>query len=196
MPSHRGQQKKLEKKKKQRAAAKQAAKKTGAPMSALAAMRLAASIPVEAAYMTSSWRSEEPRLVTVVLTRLIPGQGILVACALVDRTCLGVKDGFAKLVLSREELEGIFDHIETAHSEDEIDEVTTLEAQSVVFHALDYARSLGFAPHEDFPEFLFGPRPAELLATPLARPAAPIYNPGPNDDAARVHAKLQARGGA
>ncbi|MBX3226785.1 MAG: hypothetical protein KIT84_38800 [Labilithrix sp.] len=190
MPSHH--QKKLEKKKKQRLAAQKAARKELAPMSAAALMRVAAELPVEAAYMTSGWRTKEPKPVTVVLTRLVPGQGILVACAMVDRTCLGVKDGFAKLVLSREELHGMFDQIETAYAEDDVEDVPLLEAQSVVYHAIDYARSLGFEPHKDFPELLFGPRPETLLDTPLAKPKAPIYIAGPNDDQARILAKLEA----
>jgi hypothetical protein len=52
----------------------------------------------------------------------------------------------------------------------------------VVFHALDYARSLGFFPHEDFEVALFEPRPASLSETPLAKPARPIYISGPDDD--------------
>ena len=48
-----------------------------------------------------------------------------------------------------------------------------LEAQSVVFHALDYARSLGFFAHQDFEDALFEPRPAALSDTPLASLRAP-----------------------
>jgi hypothetical protein len=55
-------------------------------------------------------------------------------------------------------------------------------AQSVVYNAVDYAKSLGFEPHEDFPDALFGPRPATLLDTPLAHPARPYWVRGPDDD--------------
>jgi hypothetical protein len=70
--------------------------------------------------------------------------------------------------------------------------VEPLVAQSVVYHAIEYARSLGFAPHPDFPEALFGPRPSELLDTPRARPEQPFYVPGPEDDVAEVIARLSA----
>jgi hypothetical protein len=65
-----------------------------------------------------------------------------------------------------------------------------LVAQSIVFHAIDYARSLGFEPHRDFQAALFGPRPAELLNTPWCVPERPIYVPGPHDNVFAITSKL------
>ncbi|MFT3774470.1 MAG: hypothetical protein QM820_54625 [Minicystis sp.] len=64
-------------------------------------------------------------------------------------------------------------------------------AQSIVFNAVDYAASLGFDPHPDFPEELFGPRPAPLLETPLARPTRPFWVRGPDDDVEEILATLE-----
>jgi hypothetical protein len=65
-----------------------------------------------------------------------------------------------------------------------------LVAQSVVFHALDYAHGLGFSPHPDFARALFEPRPAVLLDTPGAHPERPMYCSGPNDDVASIRRRL------
>ena len=71
-----------------------------------------------------------------------------------------------------------------------------LFAQSVVFHAVDYAAALGFEPHHELDEELFGPRPLELIQTPHCRLARPIYIAGPHDDVARVRATLDDAVGA
>jgi hypothetical protein len=68
-----------------------------------------------------------------------------------------------------------------------------LLAQSVVFHAIDYARSLGFEPHRDFVPGLLGERPAVLLETPLCRPERPLYVAGPHDDVDAITSRLEAR---
>lgn len=191
MPSHRGHQKRLEKKKKQRLEAQRASKKPlSPPLTAI--VRQAAISPFGSVYMSSSWRSELPELVTSMVTRLVEGVGVVVGVALVDRTCLGVKSGFARVIGSSRELEDLLAKVASAHDGD-IEEVSILEAQSVVFHALDYARSLGFAPDPDFPEALFGPRPDTLLDTPLASPPQPIFVAGPNDDIDAIAAVLEAR---
>lgn len=65
----------------------------------------------------------------------------------------------------------------------------------MIFHALDYAASLGFAPHRDFVATLVGTRPETLVDTPLARPERPIFVPGPDDDVARIVGVLTAKVG-
>jgi hypothetical protein len=66
----------------------------------------------------------------------------------------------------------------------------------VLFNALEYAASLGFAPHRDFVSALVGPRPETLIETPLSRPSRPIFVPGPDDDVARVVRVLTEKVGA
>jgi hypothetical protein len=65
----------------------------------------------------------------------------------------------------------------------------------VIFNAIDYAATLGFSPHRDFVAALVGPRPDTLLDTPLARPARPVFVPGPDDDVARIVRVLTAKVG-
>jgi hypothetical protein len=192
MPSHRGHQKRLEKKKKQRLAARSAEQRSSSSPSSLnGIMRLASSAPFGPAFMSASWRSVAFELVSVVVTRTLPDGTMVVGVALVDRTCLGVKNAFARHLQSRLELDDLLNAVGASHQKG-LDEVETLEAQSVVFHAIDYASSLGFSPQRDFPELVFGPRPETLIETPLARPTEPVFIPGPSDDVPRILRTIEA----
>jgi hypothetical protein len=128
-------------------------------------------------------------VITVLVTRRL-GSLLLPCMLLVDRTCLGIKGAFvgpAQTELEVERLRRGF-----ASTGDQLRETDVLTAQSVIFHALDYSRSLGFAPHRDFIPELIGERPSALLDTPLARPQRPIYVHGPDDDVRLILARLDA----
>lgn len=197
MPSHRGHQKKLEKKKKQRLAVQRDARAATAAPTPKALERLAAASPFGPAFMSAGWRSAEekdPALVSLILSRALPDGTFVVEMCLVDRTCLGIKNAYVTAPLSRAALEDMVNRLQEAHAEG-VDEVSVLEAQSVIFHALDYAASLGFAPHRDYVAALVGTRPETLVDTPLARPARPVFVPGPDDDVARIVGVLTAKVG-
>ncbi len=188
MSSNRGRQKSLEKKKKRRVEVRSAATRAKAASSPGAQIALAATCPFGPAFMTGAWRfadEEDPGLVSVILTRTLPDGSYVVLSCLVDRTCLGVKDAFVRTSQSQGDLDELVARYDEVHT-DGVDEVTALEAQSVVYHAIDFAQSLGFAPHPDLEVALLGPRPELLLDTPLARPSQPRFFPGPRDDVARI----------
>jgi hypothetical protein len=128
-----------------------------------------------------------PPLVTVVIARHC-GRDLLAHILLVDRTCLGVKSAFVMRPMTSDEL----DHWVATVSDqgDPLQPCDPLLAQSVIFHAIDYAGALGFAPHSDFEQSLVGPRPAELLDTPLAHSSRPLYCSGPDDDVPRILQRL------
>lgn len=196
MPSSHGQQKQREKQKKKR----EAARRDHPPRAQLlglgpqAIIKQAALLPVGPTFISADWEDSDlalPRLVTVLATRKAPGRIVVPAIALVDRTCLGVKNAFVAKPISELELPALAAQIGAAHEVGMVP-CAFLTAQSIVFHAVDYARSLGFTPNRDFPEPLFGPRPETLLDTPLARPARPVYVAGPDDLVARVIQQLDA----
>ncbi len=196
MAANRGHQKRLEKKKKQRELAKRAQRTAamGRPTSSAGLLRLAPSLPFGPAFMSATWRDgdlEEPSLVSVVITRVTEDGQLLAAILLVDRTCLGVKDAFAAPPMTRGELDVQLERLERIHGAP-MEEVQVLEALSVVYHAIDFAASFAFDPHRDFPASIVGPRPEELLETPLAHPSEPVYLSGPNDDAEAIRAQLEA----
>jgi hypothetical protein len=96
--------------------------------------------------------------------------------------------------VERDELDDLLDQFGDLHGGMEACE--PLLAQSIVFHAVDYGLRLGFLPHRDFREALFGPRPPELLQTPLCASPRPIYVSGPRDRVDAIVRHLVAAVGA
>jgi|SRR6185437_2803122 len=192
MPSHHGKQKQLAKRKKKRDLAQRKPRPAALGPTQESLVREAMMFPQGPAFLSAGWDSADeqaPQLVTAVVTRVAPIGGILIpSVALVDRTCLGIKNGFLAAPAKRADLDAWLDRVAAVHGG--IEEVPLLYVQSVVYHAIDYARSLGFEPHPDFPEPLFGPRPEHLRDTPLAHRARPFYMPGPEDDSAVVIQRL------
>lgn len=194
MPSNHGKQKQKEKQKKKREIAR---KKASRPQQGLttpstaALLKMAARLPFGPCFVSAGWddtTEQTPALVTVVATRRSP-QGVLIpAIALVDRTCLGVKDGFVAQPITELELHGWLEPMRQMHGK--MLPVEPRVIQSIVFHAIDFAHRLGFEPHKDFPEPIFGPRPETLLDTPLAHVEKAIYVAGPDDDTQAIVAQL------
>lgn len=196
MANDRGRQKKLEKQKKKRTLARKQARDAVPviPSAQASLIRAAVAWPIVGVHLGGAWRdASTPSLVGALVTRKMPNGQLFVASALVDRTCLGVKDAYVMRPLSRAEHAQLLE--QTAEVYEVLEEVPIEVLRSVVFHAIDYAASLGFAPHEDFPASLFGPRPEPLLDTPWAAPPKPFYLSGPNDDVAAILAVLEARVG-
>jgi hypothetical protein len=190
-------QQKLQKKKKKREIVVKRKRALAASRPSLEerAVALAAKGPFGRCFISDGWDSDEkvPPLVTVVVTRLLPDGESVPAVALVDRTCLGVKSAFVVPPTSDAELTEMVQDIGEVHGG--MNECSPLVAQSIVFHALDYAARLGFEPDPDFSEELFGPRPAELIETPWHRLERPLYLVGPEDDAASVMRQLSEKVG-
>ena len=193
MSANRGDARRLEKQKRRRSEIKKKQTAGQAALRPSALLKRASDFPIDEAWLSTSWRDideEMPGLLTAILTRRSPG-GVLVGTVLVDRTCLGVKDGYAQ----------VLSPIEAAHYLSEVREHVELErvdpdtCLSVVHHAIDYARTLGFSPHKDFPATMF-PRPESLQDTPLSRPSRPLYVAGPNDDTVAIFSTLRAATGS
>jgi hypothetical protein len=197
-PRDRRRQKKLENHRAKRAAKKKAARRRAPPVVSLGTLvRAGAAVPFGPCWVSSNVHDDSrplPALITVVVTRRLPDGRLLPHVVLVDRTCLGVKNAF--VMAPANEVETGY-HVEAISEQgDALERCEPLLAQSVVYHALDFASSLGFRPQRDFQEPLVGPRPSELLNTPLARPERPIYVSGPDDDVAYVARQLEAARGA
>ena len=145
-----------------------------------------AKLPFGPCFMTETWREvnqSQPDLISTMVTRRLPGKLFLAGMALVDRTCLGVKNGYKTKPLNEK---GIIGYLEQLSRTGEVEEVEPLEALSVVHHALAYAAKLGFSPQPDFPAQIFGPRPESLIDTPHANDPRPQYLSGPDDDVETV----------
>jgi hypothetical protein len=199
MPANHGDQKRREKRKRKADAAKREPQRRPSifELSPAAILRHAAELPMGPSFISADWQviAGPPRLVMVVLTRRSPAEIVVPMVVLVDRTCLGVKNAMVAKPTAERDLPSFVERVGAAH-EDGMQACDLLVAQSVVFHAIDYAHSLGFAPHRDFSGALLGPRPAVLLDTPLSRPERPFYMSGPRDPVAAVLAQLERHVGA
>jgi hypothetical protein len=182
---------KIEQKRKQREAKKKESRTAHATRPDANLIRVAAGAAFGACYLSAGWDdAEKPDLVTAVVTRTLSGGRVVAGVALVDRTCLGIKNGFVTEPMRGPEVERFVVGIGLPHDGMDLCELSTV--QSVVFRAVDYANKLGFKPHRDFSEVLFGPRPEVLEDTPWSATAKPLYIQGEDDDVATILQKLTA----
>lgn len=192
----RKRQKKLEQSRKKREQLKKQARKREAQLQGAALLRTAQAAPFGPAWISAALDDPDtddlPALVTVVVTRKVRGL-LLAEMMIVDRTCLGIKNATITRLMAEPDLLGLIDDM--SQGADPLRSCEPLEAQSVVFHALDFARSLGFSAHEDFQSAVLEPRPEILLNTPLAAPPRPIFISGPDDDVAVILRRLDERVG-
>src|SRR4051812_9891346 len=190
-------QRQLEKKRKKRDQTKKKARAALArkPSADTLLLGAAARAPFGPCYVSAGWDDEnEPELVTLVVTRRLPDERLVAGIALVDRTCLGIKDGYFDGPMMDDELDEFIERVGAVH--DGMDECEPLVAQSIAYRAIDYARKLGFEPHRDFPEKIYGPRPEVLEETPWSAEERPLYVMGLRDDVDRILATLDASVGA
>jgi hypothetical protein len=188
----RRRQKKLEKSRKKRSAAKQSVRKRELEFTGVNLMRKAREAPFGPAFISEAidetGNDAEHDLISVLVTRKVAG-AFVAHLILVDRACFGVKDATLLPKMSEGELLSFVDSLDAA---DTLRRCEPEFAQAVVFHALDYARKLGFAASADFRIAMVEPRPERLLETPLANRARPLFINGPNDDVVRTCARLEA----
>ncbi len=126
----------------------------------------------------------------VVIAREAPSGEFAVAVFLVDAYCLGVKDTFGVLRVpsdARELLKNLEMHGLTPASPG--------LARGLVEGAIEYARSLGLAPHSDYRKLapIWGDLPVESIAGKFefGREGQPCYISGPHDDEAKQNLILR-----
>jgi DNA-binding transcriptional MerR regulator len=87
--------------------------------------------------------------VTQVFVARIDRQKLTVCSYLTDYWCLGVKNALGPKKMDRLEYEAAVKL--ASHSfEEDFTEITLVQAQSIVFGAVEYASGLGLDPHPDF----------------------------------------------
>ncbi len=122
---------------------------------------------------------------TVILVRRVAGGRFAVAVILLDLYCLGVKDAFARLATPTE-----LDRIVSGVGANEgMEKCAPSRARKLVEGAIQYAASLGFAPHPDYRKVvpLWGDIDASECDEEFefGRDGRPLYISGPHDSPAR-----------
>ncbi len=118
-------------------------------------------------------------------------QKLVVCSYLVDYWCLGVKNALGPRKMDRVDYEVQIES--TSHRFDEdFEEITLAQAQSIVFGAVDYAAGLGFDPHPDFAQAKphLGLRSDHLTPIAFGKDGKPYYINGPYDNSDRIIATL------
>jgi hypothetical protein len=191
-------QRKTEKKRKKREATKQRVRLLDARRPDLVSRLIASATkrPFGPCAISSGWDDENlTNLVTLTMTRVLGDGELLPGVVLVDRTCLGVKHFILRDKIAATSLEDELDFLYQPHP-DGWETCDPIVAQSVLFHALDYAARLGFKPDPDFIPAFFDPRPSALLETAWCNVPRPIYVPGPDDDVSNILLSLTLKVGS
>jgi hypothetical protein len=135
-------------------------------------------------------------LVTVVAARERGGSKVSACSYLVDVYCLGVKNALGPHVLDRRKLPEFRFRMFRSYADPPLAAPLEL-AQQLVFGAAEYARGLGFEPHPDFEACAghLGEWHGPSVIT-FGYQGKPLFIQGPEDDAAHIMKRLNARSGA
>ncbi|MEC3976564.1 helix-turn-helix domain-containing protein [Amycolatopsis sp. H20-H5] len=144
----------------------------------------------------SSENTTADGMVMVLVARHHRYDKILVCGYLVDTYCLGVKNVFGPEVMDDRELPKFVPHYFKAYDAAPLEAPIEL-AREVVLGAIDYARTLGFEPHEDFPhvEAHLGPWTGPSAIT-FGKEGRPFYVNGPHDHSLAILSTLKRTAGA
>ncbi|MER6942855.1 helix-turn-helix domain-containing protein [Nonomuraea sp. NPDC000554] len=142
------------------------------------------------------WVDENPSgpggMVSVLLARRHTWDKMTVCGYLADVYCLGVKNTIGPDVLDERQLRAFRDYFFGDYAGWQ--EAPIELARDIVFGSADYAQTLGFEPHEDFPPVsdLLGKWEGDSAIT-FGRDGRPFFVAGPNDDPGKVIRILQRK---
>ncbi|MEV3977431.1 helix-turn-helix domain-containing protein [Nonomuraea sp. NPDC049758] len=139
---------------------------------------------------SKGWVDEAPEsgaggMVCVLVARRHTWDRMTVCGYLADVHCLGLKNTIGPDVLDERDLRRFREYFFGEYAG--YQEVPIELAQHLVFGSIDYARTLGFEPHEDFSPVsdLLGKWEGGSAIT-FGRDGKPFYTPGPHDDPGKV----------
>jgi hypothetical protein len=180
----RKRQKKLEKRKaKQKEKKKELARRRPDDVTSL--MRRAASAPILHCCVNEELWTQG--MANVLVSRELPDGRVAVAMFLVDAYCLGVKNALAKVMVRTRYDSETYGPLARKYK---LIKLTPECARKLVEGAVDYAQSLGFAPHEDYrpAKLIFGDIDASACGEEFTygKDGKPFFIAGPHDSPGRV----------
>lgn len=122
----------------------------------------------------------------------------LMCSYLIDYWCLGVKDTIPPRRLGLGEYQALKNRCSEQFREPFVD-ISLEQARSIVYGAVNYARSLGFKPHRDFngkARAHLGPEPENLVPIEFGKDGQPFFMSGPHDNAQKILRTLETNVGA
>ena len=147
--------------------------------------RKAAEFPVHRCLSSSGW--EETGVAQAFVVRQMPNLKYLVGVYLVDVFCLGVKDTFVRFGFGYKEFNAFI-----RRSPMQFHEVDYEHVRSIVLGAAEYARQLGFEPHEDWAnsKSIIESERSFDRKFKFGKDGEPFYIQGPFDDAKTIMTRL------
>ncbi len=148
-------------------------------------IRASTSAPILDCFVSSTLFGEEG-IGWVLVSRELQHRKVALGAFLIDRFCLGVKNALAD-VRNRSDYERRFVERIQGQNPQEID---LAKARKIVNDAVDYARSIGFSPHDDYHRavLIFGDEDGSSCEEnfEFGKDGAPHYMSGPNDSEERI----------
>jgi hypothetical protein len=116
----------------------------------------ARTFPLLECWIASGWE-EDSGLVQIIVARQQPNGKICCGVYLVDMHCLGLKNTFARVNLSRERYQEVYDEVYKTQT---LEECPIELAHQMIYTSIDYAAQFGFKPQSDWrlTQYMLQPR--------------------------------------
>ena len=148
-------------------------------------------LPIYECLINPDWR--EQGHARVLVSREKPNGKIMFGVPMVDLYCLGVKDVMAEENTPKSKYEQFMKSIMYFDNKPVTCDINS--GHTIIYSGVNYARGLGFEPHEDFEGYrhILVPE-AEIkmdASVKFGKDGRPFYIQGPNDDADYILATLK-----
>jgi hypothetical protein len=161
----------------------------GKPTSEKGMLRQSSQWPLVECLISAEWQ-DPMQLTQLCVTRQSPSGDYAAGLFLLDKACLGAKNGYGRIFTSQGQYKR-----ELRDSLMASQEMTTCDvdmAAKIIEETIDYAQEIGFKPHKDIQQafLVLGethPEKYADLEVPLGGPEGkPFFVSGPYDDADRI----------
>ena len=147
-------------------------------------------LPIDRCLVADGYKKQ--LLTLCLITRRQPSGYLSMAFFMIDRNCLGIKNAMFSCNMTDREVEDMIQKT-TAHL-GKMKEVSPVYFHNLVYGALDYAESIGFAPEKDFAtaEYLLNPELTDdgIDDIEFGMDGKPYFMSGPDDDVQKVLSTL------
>jgi hypothetical protein len=161
----------------------------GKPTSEKGLLRQSSQWPLLECLISAEWQ-DSMQLTQICVARKSPSGAIAAGLFLLDKACLGAKNGYGRIFASRREYQA-----QLRNSLMESQKMTTCDvdmAAKIIEEAIDYAERIGFKPHKDTKQafLVLGethPEKYADLEVPVGgKEGKPFFVSGPHDDANHI----------
>jgi hypothetical protein len=155
----------------------------------------ARTFPILECWITADWKKGSG-LVQIILSRQQPNGKICCGVYLVDKYCLGLKNTLAKINMSPERYQEIYNDIASRQS---LTQCPIELVHQMIYEAIDYAAQFGFEPQSDWTQTQYMLAPRGELKEPykleFVKDGKPLFISGPYDNVPKIMKQLEKTAG-